>query len=958
MGIAVGIGGWRFRAAVGGVLPLALALVGVAEPAARAATARQNPSREATNALTSFSLAPGFKIELAAAEPAVVAPGAMAFDENGRLFVAEMLDYPNGRNAKPHLGRIRLLEDPDGEGTFNVTTVFAEDLAWPSALACYQGGVFVAAAPDLIYLRDSKGNGVADVRNVVVTGFGGTNAPSSRKLMNSLQWGLDNRIHGSTAGLGGRITSPEAPAAGLSLEGADFSFDPRTFEFRPETGAAATGVSFDSRGRWYQTSLEQPLAAQMIELRCVLRNPFFARPPLLLNLIPAGAALYPAKGEGESFPGRFTAPSACTVYRGSAFPTNYLDNVFIADAAARVIHRVLLRSNGVEVVAGPAPGEVGAEFLRSTDPAFEPTQIVNGPDGCLYVADRRRGGGQGRIYRIAPANFQRPKAPALGKARTYDLVANLAQVDGWHRETAARLLFERADPAAAPLLADMLNRSPIVLARMHALRALEGLGALQASHVVRGLKDPDPFVRVQALQAAGKLSRQGVVPEPVWGRMRELVTDPSPAVRQQLALTLGEATMPGKGVMLARLARADFSSRWMQTAVLSSAGQAREMFSTLTPAATSPEARTFLVNLATSIGMKGDSEDLAGVVRFLAGSPPARNLAFDLVYALGEGLRRAGASLAAADPERRLQPLYGQALDAAIDDPTSEAVRLAAMRVLRVSPLTFAQTSDWLLLMCSPRPSPAIQAAAAETVAHYNDPGVLSELLTRWTGMAPLARRAAVAELAAKAERIPAILAAAESRQISVQDFPPELVNYLRTHVSPDISQKANRLFGPLKPRRPEAMAQFKTALSLSGVAARGRSTYQSRCASCHELNSAGYRFGPDLRTISDTPAQLLSGIVEPHAALTAGWGTTALETKSGEVRFGIIVEQDLAAVWLEQAPGEIVVWPQVNVRALEPQLWSLMPEGLEQGLSPQDMADLLEFLAGLAVPPPPAPKP
>src|SRR5258707_196141 len=150
-----------------------IAITSLSSSAQESGEPKSPKSSEAAKALGSFQIKPGFRIELVAAEPMVVAPVAMAFDEDGRLFVAEMRDYPDRREENPHLGRIRLLEDTDSDGVFDASTVYADNIAWPSAVACFGGGVFVAAAPEIIYLKDSHKDGASDIRRVVFKGFGG-----------------------------------------------------------------------------------------------------------------------------------------------------------------------------------------------------------------------------------------------------------------------------------------------------------------------------------------------------------------------------------------------------------------------------------------------------------------------------------------------------------------------------------------------------------------------------------------------------------------------------------------------------------------------------------------------------------------------------------------------------------------------------------------------------------------
>ena len=156
---------------------------------------------EPADALKTFTVKPGFHLELAASEPQVVSPVAISFDENGRLFVVEMIDYSERRDER--LGRVRILEDLDGDGRYEKSTLFATDIPWPTGILCYDGGVFVMATPDIIYFKDTKGAGKADHRQVVFTGFGpSTGRVNVQGMGNCLTWGLDNRIHGAANPVG------------------------------------------------------------------------------------------------------------------------------------------------------------------------------------------------------------------------------------------------------------------------------------------------------------------------------------------------------------------------------------------------------------------------------------------------------------------------------------------------------------------------------------------------------------------------------------------------------------------------------------------------------------------------------------------------------------------------------------------------------------------------------------
>ncbi|PYM16866.1 MAG: hypothetical protein DME18_00405, partial [Verrucomicrobia bacterium] len=270
----------RNKLIVAWVLFLSVSLhVPAAEPEVSEKDLPRVPPTEPDKALSTFQIRKGFRIDLVAAEPLVVDPIAMAFDENGRLFVVEMRDYPERRNQTPHLGRIRMLEDTDGDGRFDKSTIYVDNLPWPTAVICWNGGIFVGATPDILYCKDTNGDGVADVREVVFTGIAGNYAPydvnklNVQALFNGFTWGLDNRIHAANGGDGGKVhlvdsefTRAWQGRAGITphselripnsidLRGHDFSFDPRTLMMHLESGGGQYGLSFDNRGRKFVCS--------------------------------------------------------------------------------------------------------------------------------------------------------------------------------------------------------------------------------------------------------------------------------------------------------------------------------------------------------------------------------------------------------------------------------------------------------------------------------------------------------------------------------------------------------------------------------------------------------------------------------------------------------------------------------------------------------------------------------
>ncbi len=249
------------------------------------------PPMSPQQSLESAEVAPGFRMELVASEPLVIDPIAMAFDESGRLYVVEMRDY--SEQDKAYLGRIRMLTDTDGDGRYETSKVFVDHLSWPTAVTCYDGGLFIGDPPNIRYCKDTNGDGVADVNKVIFTGFSRTNVQG---MMNSLQWGLDHRIYGTSSTTGGRVKrvvqgtldevvrGSQGPAQQelrrpdnskpFDLHGRDFAINPKTLAMSPLTGGGQHGMSFNRWGDRFVCSNSDHLQAIVFEERYLARNPY------------------------------------------------------------------------------------------------------------------------------------------------------------------------------------------------------------------------------------------------------------------------------------------------------------------------------------------------------------------------------------------------------------------------------------------------------------------------------------------------------------------------------------------------------------------------------------------------------------------------------------------------------------------------------------------------------------
>jgi putative membrane-bound dehydrogenase-like protein len=924
------------------------------------------PPREPAEALRAFQLRPGFGIELVAAEPTVVDPVDLAFDEEGRLFVAEMVDYPYGdAERNPPQGRVRLLTDGDGDGRFERSTVYAERLRWPTGLALWDGGVFVASVPDLLYFKDTDGDGRADRREVVLTGFGSENVQG---LVNNVKWGLDNWFHGATSSSRSRVRSVKRAEAGLvDLGGRDFRFRP-SGEFETLSGGGLFGNTFDDFGRRFVCRNWYPVYHVVLEDRYLRRNPELAvasgihyiapnpdpvyrtSPPeawrtLITRMFLSGqlpGAVSEPTGRNTAY---FTSASGATLYRGTALGEECYGNLFVGEAATNLVHRKILAPDGATFRAERA--DRGVEFLASTDNWFRPVNLAHGPDGALYVCDMYReviehpmaipeavkrrldltsGKDRGRIWRVTREGAPPYRRPALGGASTAELVEALRRPDAWWRETAGRLLFQRQDRSAVPALGVLAAKGERAATRGAALWALEGLGSLAVEAVEEALGDRAPEIREQAVRLAE--GRPKTLPA-----LLRLVEDPHPRVRFQLAMTLGEFDGPGVEEALVRLAARDGGDAWARPAILTStASPAGRALGVLRKGLEARVPFDFVHALAGTIGARNESGEVAAALSLARESTA-------VLLGMGEGLRRRGGSLSGVPGGGAL---IEEAEKAACDEKREPGHRADAIRLLAHG--TFDRAERTLLPFLDARQPPPLQAAAVQALATFRDPKVGERFLASWKALTPAARPEALSWFR-RPERYPMLLGALEEGRLSLAEVSLE---FRRTLIrDPRYGERARRLLGEGAPGdRRKVIAGYLPALDREGDAARGKEVFLKNCAACHRAGGEGREVGPDLSTVKErSPEELLVAILDPNREINPQFLHYKLLTKAGSVLEGVIAGESATSVTLKRAEGEGVTVLRSEIETLASTSLSLMPDGLEKGIDLGQMADLLEFV-------------
>jgi putative membrane-bound dehydrogenase-like protein len=931
------------------------------------------PPTPPEQAAATFTVRPGFHVELMAAEPLIVSPVAMTFDENGKLYVVEMIDYSERREER--LSRIKLLEDTNGDGRYDKATVFADQLPWATAVTCWDGGVFVIASPDLIYFKDTDGDGHADVHALVATGFGSLQEKLNvQGLPNYLQWGPDQRIHGATGTNPGKITSFAHRAdPPLELRGRDFSFDPRDLHLRPEIGSGQWGMSFDNAGRKFVCSNSRHIMQLLYDARALASG--IPLPPPAVDIgvdgpqaevfrtspeepwrvirtqwRVSGAVKGAIEGGGRSS-GYFTGAAGITIYRGDAFPADCVGDAFIADCGSNLIHRKKL-SGEVLLKAERAPDEQKSEFAASRDNWCRPVFFANAPDGCLWFCDMQReviehpwslpeplkshldlnsGNDRGRLWRLVPDGFKDRPLPKLGDLPGAELVALLAHPNGWHRDTAARLLHLRQDASMVSALRTLAHDSPAPLGRLTALSVLAGQGQLDDTTLAAALRDTEANVRAHAIRHFAARS-----PSPsISTALQALTTDASAFVRYELAWALRSLPVKDKTDLLLALVRHSDDDAWMHTALLASTGEDAGGLFTACVRSGDPAEAAFARALAEVIGARNRAAEIDAVFgQALTAPDPTRWLA-----PLADGLARAGSSLAKADTGGKLPPLVTAARER-LDHGTGGPAELTLIGIagLPGSVDFIAGTFAW-------GPSPPVAHAALEALARLNPPTLGKILARAWPQIPSESRAAALQIWRTRPPQAAALLDAIAGNIIARTDLSAEDLSALRESKDAKVKERAALLFGAAAARA-EVIAAFRPALTLQGDALKGHVTFQARCIICHRFRNEGQSVGPQLDASAAAGREkLLGNILDPSREITAGFGMATVETKRGETFAGVVAAETDGAVALRVPGGALRNIARIEVARIERPARSLMPEGLEAGLTPQDMADLLEFL-------------
>lgn len=956
----------------------AITMAALMSPASGLAQTRKEPlSIEQT--LATIEVAPGYKVELAACEPAVIDPVAIRFDEKGRMWVAEMRDYPLGPEpGKPGMSTIRMVEDRNNDGRFETSTLFADNLLFVTGLQPWKEGLIVTVSGKLLYLKDTDADGKADLQETWFEGFSETN---SQLRANHPTLAPDGYVYVAGGLRGGMIVDRRPSAASqepINISGMDFRFDPHGGKAEAVTGAGQFGLTFDDFGNRFVCSNRNPCQQVLFENADLRRVPNFAVPAVMQDVAKSGEqsriyATSKAWTTSNLHAGQFTAACGVMIYRDQRL-ANMQGDVLTCDPTGNLVHLEIIDKRGAMFVSKPA--YENSEFLRSSDDWFRPVSLQVGPDGALYVVDmcraviehpewvpdelkkrpdERYGDQHGRIWRIVPTKdaeyrpFEALSSPISG----------LVSPSIWQRELATRLLLEKplAIEDATALQELLADTTQPVAGRHLAVRILNARGQLKEATLVKLLADKQAPMRQLALRIFSSIPAEKRSDELVAAAVKQL-DDESLSVTFAAAIAL--ADMPKQRIAekislltMQRLAVAAKDDLFSKTAVQMLASGDPEAWLKATTSlfadssgATSPE---LVRAIAVQVGSKSAAESLRmQLALLLEGKGSQQLLAEAALVGLGQGLARQGktlADIAGSDAAltKSLQAKRDEAFLFARQADADSTARNLAIELVGVLP----DAAKALISIAQQEAPLPVRQRAIATLARQADLEPWKELLSTFSSQSPPLRQSILDGVLSNASRTGLLLDLMQAGQIKPTELDVTQQNRLLATSDAEMKKRATAILGSsIGEDRKKALADYQPVLAMMGDARKGQAVFAKNCSACHKIGSVGVNVAPDISdSRTKTHAQLLGDILQPNRAIDANYIAYTLVTTDGITASGILTTETSTSVTLKMQNEKVMTVPRSEIEILKSTGVSLMPEGLERNIPPAEMADLIAFI-------------
>jgi putative membrane-bound dehydrogenase-like protein len=952
-------------------------------------------------AVKRMKLPPGFEARLVASEPDIAQPVCIEFDDRGRLWVVQYLQYPNpaGLNrvkvdrfsrtvydkvpeppphGTPGADRITICDQFDANGRAHRFKDFVSGLNLCSGIAFGHGGVFVLQIPYLLFYPDRNHDDIPDGDpEVLLSGFGMEDAHS---VANSLTWGPDGWLYGCQ---GSTVT---AHIRGIEFQQGVWRYHPITkkFELFCEGGGNSWGLDFDEDGNLiYSTNLGPYRNLHGVQGGYYWKS--FGKHGALHNPYTYG---YFDHIPYSNFTGGHVTDGGI-VYQGDQFPKEFRGKYIANDLLGHAVQWHNLTPYGSTFQAS-----YGGELLTPNDTWFAPSDLTMGPNGSLYVADwydKRTAHpdpdadwdkSNGRVYNIryvgTNANIQRStpniERPTLEKLTSKELVGLLGDSNDWYARKARRILADRRDKAViAPLRKTVLHSTNAHLA-LESLWALYVSGGFDEKFAQTLINSQVPQIRAWTVRLLG--DENTISAKTAKSLVNLADTESDVMVRSQLAATARRLPAETGLAIVEKIAARDIDSKdpyiplllWWAVEKHCVSNLYETMFHIVTSRSwkSTISGETIVPRLIRRYAAEGTRQTIAECFGTLKEAPP--NLQDTLLKAMNEGLQECtnrNLPLVKASPEEvaamtnvlqiqilaRLgqQSARQRVREIATDLKAAKVDRLSMLKVL--AELGAADCVPGMLRLVNTTEPESIQMGALEVLQHFDDPKITATVLGEYAKMTEQVRSRARDLLLARKQSTAALLQLVEDGKIWAKEIPLDQLRRVSLHNDKQLDAIVRKHWGNVTGGTPEeklaVVRRFNNDLrAFPGDPKRGHDLFMKNCGVCHELFGEGAKVGPDLTHANRADRDfLLVSIVDPSAVIRKEFLNYNVEMKDGSVLSGLIVEQLPTSITLAAAKNERTTVNRSQIKELRESAVSLMPEGLLEPLTPQERRDLFSYL-------------
>lgn len=953
-----------------------------------------------------FKLAPGLKISVAAHEPAISQPLNIYFDERGRMWVVQYLQYPFPAGLKivkydeylravfdkvppppPHhfkgKDRITILEDKDGDGVFESPKDFVSDLNITRSVVTGRGGVWILNPPYLMFYPDKNRDDIPDGDpKVALSGFGIEDTHSGA---NSLAWGPDGWLygaHGSTC---------TAEIKGVKFLGqAIWRYHPETedFEVFAEGGGNTFSLEFDAKGRAFSGTNHGDTRGMYYPQGSAGIKGWGKHGPLMNPYSFGWFEHMTHKGYTPRF------AQTMVIYEGGAIPQ--LEGHIVAPMSLmnRVMGSKMTRDTSTYRTDDLDP------LVLTDDRWFRPVDTKVGPDGAIYMADwydsrlthvdprdtwdKERG----RIYRLAAEGTKTVKPFDLGKLSNDELIETLRHPNKYFRQTAVRLFHDRHDASLAPKLRKLVAENTGQFA-LECFWALNASGGFNDEVALQTLEHKDEFIRAWTVRLLGDRyppARYGsstrkpqALPAALQKKLEAIArTEAEAQVRAQLASTAKR--LPGSNalpILREALYRDEDATdkhipllEWwaLESKATSDRAQVLDLLKDSALWRTPLFSKFIVARLGQRYTAERTAENFRTAAQLLAMAPGAEfvdelvkgmeaGLQGDRVANVPDVLRKQAAEIWTARPHTPVlvsfalrlghPPAAEAAVQALADPKTSTAARKTLLELLAERRIDAAVPVITELL--KKEKADAARLDLLNALSRFNTPEVGQTILTLFPGFSPKVRAAAINALSSRADWARSLLELVDRGQVKKEQVSVGNLLAIQKLGDPQTDLLIKKHWGSLRasPQEKEDLIKnLRVTIAKPGDATKGREVFKTLCAVCHTLKGEGGKIGPDLSGYErDNLDFMLPAIVDPSLGIREEFTLNNLTTKDGQVLAGFISETTPQFVTMLDAAGNKTKVAREDIKSLIASPTSLMPEGLLNALNPEQTRDLFSYL-------------